>query len=153
MPIARAVPRTSIVAPAQKPFFLQRIKNNAIRRRRERLFTRDTNFQVPRVLLPPAFLPPLSRTAPWPRRVHYPPALPLKPDVNRLPSLKLNSRRHSRPYHAKPNFRIFCFLLLHTCLRRRHKSLHPESIRPVAVQQLRRTHLVFPDNAGNSRQR
>src|ERR1700676_4911805 len=176
MPIVRAVPCTSVIHSAQKPFLPQRVEIDpvkpALQTRRKlpgikRVWIlprwgaavlhpygrrgREFNFEIPFILVPRVFLPPVPRAVPWPRSRHNFAAHSTQINSCRLLAPHLHSDSLRRPHHAKPGhtrayFRFFFNVGLISAaplvlLTRNSKPLHPKAFRSVAIQQFRPAHI------------
>src|ERR1700722_9902808 len=122
MPIAHAAPHTSVVHPAHEPASEQRVKIKAIQaairtrpkgrasRSRPALAGRwvKMNLQIPLVLLPAVFAPPIARRAPWACGGQYVSAQPLKNNARgaAFPQLKRRGHRRTKHPEARRRFEI-----------------------------------------------
>src|SRR5437762_11800815 len=108
MPTAHGVRRTSVIAPAHKPFFLQRIKDELISAGKQS-FSGEAKLELPHIFLPGIFFPPLPGQAPRPRSMHYLSRVAFPADFCRLAFIEGNVSRQRR---AKVPKTKFCFLQL-----------------------------------------
>src|SRR5580704_369149 len=110
MPSAHGVPCTSVVKPPHEPVPPRRIVTNSIHaapRPCVCIFLLQTagnakiNRQVPFVLIPAVFLPPLARTAPRSRRRHHISLHSAEVNAHWPLVAYFHARRHRRPDHTK----------------------------------------------------
>src|ERR1700730_13859862 len=149
MPSAREVPCTSVIDPAHKPTLLQRIVINSIKSLLRPLASlllgflwrrRKRNRQIPFILSPRIFLPPISRAAPRPRSRHHFSAHSPQINSHRLLVPQFHAHSLRRPDHAKPchcrarlrsffNIRVTLYAPF-VLLTRNNKPRHPKTLRP-----------------------
>src|SRR5712664_439644 len=178
---AHEVPCTSVIHSAQKPFLFQRVVINPIKAvlrtgmlrfvnvlprwgaavpacvGRLRPYgggSRKFNFEIPFVLMPHIFLPPISRATPRPRRRHNLAAHSTQIHSRRLLVSHLDPHSLCRPDHAKRCyirawFGVFFDVSLAFSAPRflficDNKPLHAKTFRAMAVHHLRGTQIPFP---------
>src|SRR5439155_20167080 len=100
MPTAHGVRRTSVIAPAHKPFFLQRIKAELISARKQS-FSGEAKLDLPHIVLPGIFFPPLPGQAPRLRSIHYLSRAAFPVHFCRLVFIEGNVSRHRRAKEPK----------------------------------------------------
>src|SRR6266849_4248168 len=151
MPIVHAVPCTSVILPAHKPSLPQRIVINPVKSRAPPfaafllallLRSRKRNGQIPFILLPGIFLPPISRTPPRPRSRHHFAAHSSQINSHRLLVPQSHPHRLRGPDHTQSRhnsalpvyfsaFRL-SLSLPPALLLRTDKPLHEKALRPMA---------------------
>src|SRR5579859_999721 len=93
----------------------------------------EMNFNIPFVVLPWIFLPPISRSAPRARNCNYFAAHAAKRNARRVPFAQFDFQRQGRPEGAKPRSRFAGFAIFQWLIARRSKPVNAKFSRPVRV--------------------
>src|SRR5258708_11302917 len=114
----------------------------------------EFNFEIPFILMPSIFLPPISGAAPRARGCHYLTAHSSQIHFRRLLVVHLYTHSLWRPHHTKRWYRLGrCRIFLNSrlalsaplvFLARHNKPAHPKTLRPMTNYQIRATPTPFP---------
>src|SRR5213080_2138862 len=116
------------------------------------LRTQHTHLDVPFVARPPGFAPPISLRPPRPGKREDWPARSFAGEARRLPFAQLDVCCKRRPVNPQRRFCISSFTIVFPHRLQLRETRLLKGIRPVRVEQFRRTDAPFTDGALNPRQ-